>query len=51
MDNLFINLIGMGNQGGTTGSTSLKESTGTESNQIGFSSILTNILSGSDNQE
>jgi hypothetical protein len=51
MDNLFINLIGMGNQGGTTGSTSLKESTGPDSNQKGFLSILTNILSGSDSQQ
>jgi hypothetical protein len=51
MDNLFINLIGMGNQGGTTGSISLKESTGAESNQKSFLSIFTNILSASDNQE
>jgi hypothetical protein len=51
MDNLLINLIGMGNQVGTTGSTPLKESGGTETNQKDFLKILTNILSGSNNQE
>jgi len=51
MDNLLMTLIGMGNQGGAAGSTSLKGSTGTESNQKGFLSILTNILSESDSQQ
>jgi hypothetical protein len=41
----------MGNQGGAAGSTSLKGSAGTESNQKGFFSILTNILSGSESQQ
>jgi len=46
-----MTLIGMGNQGGAAGSTSLKGSAGTESKQKGFLSILTNILSGSDSQQ
>ncbi len=37
MDNLLINLIGMGNQGGTTGNASLKESSGVGSSQKIFS--------------
>jgi len=45
MDNLLINLIGMGKQGGTTGNTSLKESSGVGSSQKGFLNILTNIIS------
>jgi hypothetical protein len=51
MDDLFINSIGMGKQGSSAGTASLKESTGTESKQKDFLSILTNILSGSDSQE
>lgn len=51
MDNLLINLIGMGNQGGTSGTTSPKDSSGVESNQKGFINILTNILSESNNQK
>jgi hypothetical protein len=51
MDDLLINLIGMGKQGSAAGTASLKESTGTESKQKDFLSILTNIISGSDNQE
>jgi len=46
-----MTLIGMGNQGGIEGSTSLKGSAGTESNQKGFLSILTNILSEIDSQQ
>jgi hypothetical protein len=51
MDDLLINSIGMGKQGSAAGTTSLKESTGTESTQKDFLSILTNIISGSDSQE
>jgi hypothetical protein len=51
MDNLLMTLIGMGNQGGAAGSSSSKGSAGTTSNQKGFLSILTNILSGSDSQQ
>ena len=51
MDNLLINLIGMGNQGGATGNTPLKESAGAETGKKDFLSILTNVLSGSSNQE
>jgi hypothetical protein len=51
MDNLLINLIGMGNQGGSTGNTPLKETGVTEAGQNKFLSILTNVLSGSNNQE
>ncbi len=50
MDNLLINLIGMGNQGGTTGNASLKESSGVGSSQKDFLNILTNILSENDGQ-
>jgi len=46
-----MTLIGMGNQGGAAGSSSSKGSAGTTSNQKGFLSILTNILSGSDSQQ
>jgi len=51
MDDLLINTIGIGKQGSTAGTASLKESTGTESKQKDFLSILTNIISGSDSQE
>jgi hypothetical protein len=51
MDDLLINSIGMGKQGSAAGTASLKESTGTESKQKDFLSILTNIISGSDSQE
>jgi hypothetical protein len=51
MDNLLINLIGMGNQGGNTRNTPLKETGVTESGQKNFLTILTNVLSGSNNQE
>jgi hypothetical protein len=50
MDNLLINLIGVGKQGGTTGNASLKESSGVGSSQKGFLNILTNILSEGDGQ-
>lgn len=46
-----MTLIGMGNQGGAAGSSSSKGSAGTTSNQKGFLSIFTNILSGSDSQQ
>jgi hypothetical protein len=51
MDDLLINSIGMGKRGSAAGTASLKESTGTESKQKDFLSILTNIISGSDSQE
>ena len=51
MDDLLINSIGMGKQVSAAGTASLKESTGTESKQKDFLSILTNIISGSDSQE
>jgi hypothetical protein len=51
MDDLLINIIGMGNQGSAAGTASLKESSGTESKQKDFLSILTSIISGSDSQE
>jgi len=51
MDDLLINSIGMGKQGSAAGTASLKESTGAESKQKDFLSILTNIISGSDSQE
>ena len=51
MDDLLINIIGMGNQGSAAGTASLKESTGAESKQKDFLSILTSIISGSDSQE
>jgi len=50
MDNLLINLIGMGNQGGTTGNTSLKESSVVGLSKKGFLNILKNILSERDGQ-
>jgi hypothetical protein len=51
MDNLLINLIGMGNQGGATGNAPLKESVGAETGKKDFLSILTNVLSESGNHE
>jgi hypothetical protein len=51
MDNLLINLMGMGKQGGTTGNTQLKESAGAQTKEKDFLNILTNVLSGSDSQE
>ena len=51
MNNLLLDLIGMGNQCGTSGSTQTKESAGTGAKQGDFLSILTDVLSGSENQE
>ena len=51
MDNLLINLIGMGNQGGSTGNNPLNETGVTEAGQKKFLNILTNVLSGNNNQE
>lgn len=51
MNNLLINLIGMGTQGTGAVNTSLNESSGAESNQEGFLNILKNILSESGNKQ
>ena len=40
MDNLLINKIGIGNQGGAPENTSLKESTGTVSNKKDFDAFM-----------
>jgi|GEM_PF-1194285 len=51
MDNVLINLIGMGTQSGVQGTTSRAESSGIESNQKSFLNILKNILSENENQQ
>ena len=45
MDNLLINLIGIGNQGGPASNTSPKEDSGTEFNQKGFLEVLKAAIS------